>query len=226
LISVTAFDSLAGETGANTGTFRLTRSGSAILLAQPATVNFTLTGTADNGTDYASIALTKTFLAGQASVDVLVSPIADTTTEGPETVILTLTTVAPYEVGSPETATVTITDTATPLVTVTAFDSTASEAPAGSPIDTGTFRFTRTGSTASPLVVAFTVGGTAAVSDYQPLPVSMSVTIPAGATFVDLLITPVADITPEAPETLILTVTDGASYDVVAPGSALITIAG
>ena len=138
LLSVSAFDALAGETGANTGTFRLTRTGSAILLAPPLTVTFTLTGTATNGTDYTNVPVTETFPGGVATVDVVVTPVADATIEGPETVILTLTTVAPYELGSPETATVTITDTATPLVSVTAFDSTASETPAGTPPDTGT----------------------------------------------------------------------------------------
>jgi hypothetical protein len=65
LMSVTAFDALAGETGANTGTFRVTRTGSAILLGQPVTFTFTLGGTASNGVDYTSIALTKTLLAGR-----------------------------------------------------------------------------------------------------------------------------------------------------------------
>lgn len=226
LMSVTAFDALAGETGANTGTFRLTRTGSAILMAQPVTVTFTLTGTAANGSDYASVPLTKTFPGGVASVDVVVTPVADATVEGPETVILTLTTVAPYELGSPDTATVTITDTETPLVSVTAFDSLASETPAGTPADTGTFRFARTGSTASPLVVTFTVGGTAVAADYMPLPVTLTVTIPAGSSTVDLILTPVSDALPEPPKTVEITVTDGATYDVGAPATATVTIAG
>jgi len=224
---VTASDPLAGETGANgTGTFRLTRTGSAILMALPVTVSFTLTGTATNGTDYTSIPLTKTFLAGQASVDVLVTPVADATVEGPETVILTLTTVAPYELGSPDTATVTITDTPTPLVSVTAFDSLASETPAGIPPDTGTFRFARTGSTAAALVVTFTVGGTAVAADYLPLPATLTVTIPAGASTVDLILTPVSDGLAETPETVEITVSDGAAYDVGSPSAAIVTITG
>ena len=110
LVSVSAIDALADETGANSGTFRLTRSGSAILLAAPATVAFTLTGTAINGTDFTNVPLTATFPAGLATVDVVVTPLVDPTTEGPETVILTLTTLAPYELGAPSTATVTITE--------------------------------------------------------------------------------------------------------------------
>ena len=97
---------MAAETGANTGAFRLTRSGSTTLLTSPLTVTFTLTGTATNGTDYQNVPLTATFLANQATVDVLVTPIVDATTEGSESAILTLTTVAPYDLGAPATATV------------------------------------------------------------------------------------------------------------------------
>ena len=117
LVSVSAFDALASEAAGNTGTFRLTRSGSATLLASPLTVTFTLSGTATNGTDYQT-AGDATFLASQATVDVVVTPLVDTTTEGSESVILTLTGVAPYDLGAPATATVTITDTDTPLVSV------------------------------------------------------------------------------------------------------------
>ena len=56
-MSVSAVDALAVESGANTGAFRLTRSGSAIFLAAPLTVTFTLTGTATNGTDYTNCAV-------------------------------------------------------------------------------------------------------------------------------------------------------------------------
>ena len=55
--------------------------------------------------------LTATFLAGLATVDVVVTPLVDADDGRPESVILTLTTVAPYELGAPATATVTITDT-------------------------------------------------------------------------------------------------------------------
>jgi hypothetical protein len=221
LVSVSAFDALASESGANTGTFRLTRSGSATLLASPLTVTFTLTGTALNGTDYANVPLTATFAAGLPTVDVVVTPLVDATTEGSESVILTLTTVAPYELGAPETATVTITDTNSPLVSVMAFDSTASETGA----DFGTFRFARTGSTAAPLTVTFTVTGTATNGvDYQSVPVT--VTFGVGQATADLVVIPLVDADADASETVIVTITDGASYDLGAPDAATVTIAG
>ena len=221
LVSVAAFDALASETGTNTGTFRLTRSGSATLLTSPLTVTYTLTGTATNGADYQNLPLTATFLANQASVDVVVTPLVDTTSEGSESVVLTLTTVDPYDLGSPATATVSITDTDTPLVSVAAFDSTASETGP----DLGTFRFSRTGSTAASLTVTFTVGGTATNgTDYQGVP--LTVTFAAGQANADLFVVPLPDATTEGSETVIVTVTDEAAYDLGSPATATVTIAG
>lgn len=221
LVSVTATDELASEAAGNTGTFRLSRAGAATLLASSLTVSFTLTGTATNGTDYTSVPLTATFPANQTTVDVVVAPTTDTTTEGAETVILTLTGVAPYDLGSPASATVTITDTDSPLVTVTAFDAAASEAGG----DLGTFRFARTGSTAAGLTVTFNVSGTAtAGTDYQALPAT--VTIPAGASTVDVFVIALPDGTTEGSESVTVTVTDGAAYDVGGAASATVNIAG
>ncbi|HEX8031624.1 MAG TPA: Calx-beta domain-containing protein [Vicinamibacterales bacterium] len=221
LVSVAAFDSIASETGANTGTFRLTRAGSAALLASPLTVTFSLTGTATNTTDYQNLPTTATFAANQATVDVVVTPVADGATESAESVILTLTSVAPYDLGSPIAATVTITDTDSPLVSVSAFDSTASETGP----DMGTFRFARTGSVTASLTVTFTVTGMAVNgTDYQSVP--LTVTFAIGEATKDLFVVPLTDADAEGSETVIVTVTDGATYDVGAPAMATVTIAG
>ena len=221
LVSVTATDAFASEIAGNTGTFTLTRSGSATLLAAPLTVTYTVGGTAFGGADYTVLSGTVTFAANVATATVTVTPVADPTTEGAETVKLTLTTVAPYDLGSPAEATVTITDTNFPLVTVTAFDSTAAET--GN--NRGTFRFSRVGSTAASLTVTFTVTGTATNgTDYDTLPVT--VTFAAGQSTVDLSVVPRQDGVAEGSETVIVTVTDGAAYDVGAPDTATVTIAG
>jgi hypothetical protein len=220
LVSVTATDAFASEIAGDTGTFTLTRSGSAALLGAPLVVNYTVGGTAQSG-DFTALSGTANFAAGVATATVVVTPVADATIEGAETVILTLTTVAPYDLGSPAEATVTITDTNLPLVTIAAFDSTATE----STSDSGRFRFTRTGSTASSLTVTFTVAGTATAGiDYQALPVS--VTIPAGVLFADVFVMPLADADgAEAVETVIATVSDGASYDLGPTAMATVNIA-
>jgi hypothetical protein len=220
LVSVSAFDASASETGDNTGTFRLTRAGDLTLLASPLTVTFTLTGTATNGTDYTAVPLTATFAASQPAVDVVVTPTADALAEGPETVILTLTGVAPYELGSPVSATVNITDTVNPLVSVAAFDASASEAG-----DTGMFQLTRTGDTAASLAVTVMFTGTATNgTDYETL--STTVTFAAGSATANVFVIPVADATVDASETVILTVVDGAAYDLGATPSATVTITG
>ena len=221
LVSVTATDALAEEVDGNTGLFTLTRSGSATLLAAPLSVTLTLTGTATNGTDYSGLPLTANFAAGVATTTVEVKPTSDAVTEGPETVILTLGVTAPYEVGSPASATVTIGDTPTPLVSVTAFDSTAAEAG----LDPGVFRFTRSVASATPLTVTYTIAGNAQNGiDYQLL--SGSVTIPAGMAFIDVTVQPKVNFDAVGgSETVIVTLVDGADYDLSAPTTATVTIA-
>jgi hypothetical protein len=221
LVSVTATDALAEEVDGNIGLFTLTRSGSATLLAAPLSVTLTLTGTATNGTDYSGLPLTANFAAGVATTMVEVKPTSDAVTEGPETVILTLGATAPYEVGSPASATVTIGDTPTPLVSVTAFDSTAAE----TGLDPGVFRFTRSVASATPLTVTYTIAGNAQNGiDYQLL--SGSVTIPAGVAFIDVTVQPKVNFDAVGgSETVIVTLVDGADYDLSAPTTATVTIA-
>ncbi|PSL24512.1 DUF7507 domain-containing protein [Chitinophaga ginsengisoli] len=54
-------------------------------------VRYTITGTATNGADYNTITLTKTILSGTSNVTIPVTVKDDPTIEGPETVILTIT---------------------------------------------------------------------------------------------------------------------------------------
>ena len=105
-------------------------------------------------------------------------------------------------------------------VTVTAADASASEtAP-----DAGSFTFTRTGSTAAPLVVEYSAGGSATGgSDYTAL--SGSVTIAAGQASATVVVAPVDDTDFEGPETVAVTVQPAAAYLVGAPAAATVTIA-
>ena len=222
LVSVTATDAFASESPVDKATFTVTRSGSDALLAAPLTVAYTVGGTATSGADFTALSGTVTFAAGVDTATVDVTPIADATAEGAETVTLVLTTVAPYDLGAPAEASVTITDTNVPVVTVSAFDSTASE----TPINQGRFRFSRTGSTSAALTVAFTVDGTATSgTDYQAL--AATVVIPSGAASVDVVVTPLRDGDDgESAETVVVTVTDpGAAYDLGATSTATVTIA-
>src|SRR4029453_10356048 len=124
------------------------------------TVNYTIGGTATNGTDYTTIPTSVMIPAGWAPAPITVTPIDDTLSEGNETVTLTLSSSASYTVGSPGAATVTIADNDVVLPTVTIVGTDANGAETATP-NTGTFTVTRTGSTAAALTVNYTIGGTA-----------------------------------------------------------------
>jgi subtilase family serine protease len=106
-----------------------------------------------------------------------------------------------------------------PTVTVTAPVATATEAGPTS----GSFRISRGVAQAAPLTVSFTVTGSATKgSDYITLPASA--TIPDGAAYVDLGVTPLDDTTIEADETVVLTLAAASGYTVGSPGAATVTI--
>jgi hypothetical protein len=99
----------------------------------------------------------------------------------------------------------------------------------------GSFTFTRTGSTNAALAIDFTLSGTAtngvdysvpALPSQTSLIASSAVTIPAGATSTTLNITPkpAAGITDD--RTVVLTPASNAKYSVAAPGSASLVIGG
>jgi hypothetical protein len=104
-VSVAATDSSAAEAGISPGEFTLTRSDSVGAL----TVEVSLTGTAAAG-DYQPVATSVEFTAGSPTATVVITPVDDTETEGPETVVLTVVAGSGYEVGFPDAAEVTIDD--------------------------------------------------------------------------------------------------------------------
>lgn len=113
-VSVEAVDAAAGEIGTNTGTFRFTRSGS---IAGQLTVTFSIAagaGHATIGTDYETIPVSVTFLAGESVKDLVITPRRDNqASEGAETVQLTIDPSSLYalsDLDSLQSATVTIVD--------------------------------------------------------------------------------------------------------------------
>lgn len=112
-LAVTA--STATEAGPTNGVFTITRS---TALPSSTTVNYSITGTATRGTDYANIPVSATIPAGALSVDVVIVPIDDANVEPDEKVTLALRTNTAYVVGTPSSGTVTLVsdDTAPDLV--------------------------------------------------------------------------------------------------------------
>ncbi|WP_228052017.1 beta strand repeat-containing protein, partial [Sphaerospermopsis aphanizomenoides] len=109
VVVVNATDANAAETPtavtANPGVFTLTRTGTA---TNALTVNYTLSGTATNGTDYSSLTGSVTFAAGSSTATVTINPIYDSILEVIETAILTVATGTDYTPGTASSATVNI----------------------------------------------------------------------------------------------------------------------
>jgi N-acetylneuraminic acid mutarotase len=109
-------------------------------------------------------------------------------------------------------------------VTVAALDAAAAETDGTTTRNPGRFRFTRTGPTAEPLVVHYTLGGTATPDVDYGAP-SGRVTIEAGATSRSVYIYPKWDALAEGTETVTVTIIAGAGYAAGAPTVGTVTIA-
>lgn len=107
-----------------------------------------------------------------------------------------------------------------PSVTISATDSTATEAGA----TTGQFTLTRSGSADSPLIVRYLVGGYA-TPDTDYLALSGSVTMPAGASSGTITVEPLNDAEIEIDETVVVTLSANTAYTIGASSRATVTIA-
>jgi hypothetical protein len=207
-VTIAAIDSTAAEPGTNTGVLSVSRSG---LITQPLTVSYSVGGTASPGTDYVALSGSVTIPAGYASTNIVVTAKDDSVDEPLESVVVTLSAGGSYSRSTSSTATVSITDndpaSAIPVVSISATDSSASEASS----NTGQFTVTRSGSATNPMTVIYTVTGTATPgSDYTAL--SGTVTIPAGASVANITVTPKDDSVFESLETVIATISTSNSY--------------
>ena len=113
-----------------------------------------------------------------------------------------------------------------PAVTITAVDALANE----NPSEPGVFRIERVEATSEPLVVDYSLSGSAEQgSDYEWLYASTeafgTVTILANETFVDVVIVPRDDGTEEGNESVVLTLAERPAYQISGGASANVTIA-
>jgi len=206
------------------GTFSISRAGS---LAAPLTVNFNLNGTATYETDYnLTPGLTGppyqvVFPPGLASSNLVVMPLNSTTTNGTETSVLTLLEDPSYTLGSFAEATVSIADnrlTPLPTVNVVADQDTALQ----SGPTTGLLNFTSDINFTNDLIVRYALSGTALMgSDYLPL--SGSITIPAGQTNAFLPLVPIDDLQIGTNHTALVTLQQNPAYQLGPNPSANIT---
>lgn len=198
-----------------TGVFRITSAGTG---TGNITVNYTVSGTATNGTDYAmingSVSMPRT---GTTTVNIV--PIQDTIVEGYESVTLTLTPDPAYGLALDNSATMNLEDDELPQVSVARTDSSRFEIVNNNLA----FHLSRTGSTAAALTVNYTLGGSATAGLDYVAP-SGSFTIPAGSASAYLAIGVLDDSLPEGSEVVEFTLAPSPAYS-VGIGTAIAVIA-
>ena len=181
-VGIVASVSGASENGPTAGQFVLRREGS---LADNLTIALTISGTAQNGSDYHLIASTIVMPAGQSEVTIDVLPYADGITEAGEVVTVGLSAGA-YAIGSSSQASITISDQMM-VVKIEAVDTLAvkdTQVPAS-------FLVSRRDVIDRDVLVRLQISGTAANGvDYNTL--SSSLLLPSGQSMALILVTPKA----------------------------------
>ena len=216
-VSIQTTDATGAEAASEPAVFTIQRT---VVTAKPLVVRYFLTGTAENGVDYGRLPQKAVIPANQASVTVTVTPKDDTVNDPGETVGVTLVRRAPYGVEPTKaSATVTITDNEQ-IVSIRATDSLAYEQDR----NPGVFTVTRTVVTSAPLLVHYSVQGTAtAGDDYDMLP--LSVVIPANEATATITVTPVDDTVSDPYETVFAVLRQDEAFGIdPTRGSAIVTI--
>ena len=113
-VSVSIYNHSPGEATPTSGTFYFSRT----LTAGDLTVNYAISGTATNGSDYATLSGSVVIPDTQSGVNLVMTPINDTLAEGTETVTLTVLPGTGYGADRPASATFEITDNESPAITV------------------------------------------------------------------------------------------------------------
>jgi len=211
LASVAANVASANEQGPVNGQFTLSRTGDS---SQTLTVNYTLTGTAINGTDYASLSESVTFPTGVVSTNITVIVTDDPEAELTETVVLTIAASLDYGIGVAS-ATVSILDNEAPQISVAATATNQlleSYAPS-----TVSLELTRRGLLSPSVEVSLSYAGAATRgADFDgPLTVNFG----ANAAITNITLTPVNDQAYEGDEVAAVSVAAGAGYSIGTPAS-------
>jgi len=114
-VSIAATDAAAAEQGTETATFTFTRTGDT---DEALTVNYSVGGTANSGSDFNALGGSVIIPIDSASVAVTLTPIDDGDVEGQETVVLTVLAGLDYQFGDTISDTATIADDEGALVTL------------------------------------------------------------------------------------------------------------
>lgn len=223
IVNLSVSSNLGSEAGQTVITVTATAS-SSVMGSQ--TVVLGVAGTNITAGDYTLGNTTITIPDGQLSGAVTFTVVDDALVEGTETAVLTLSNPsAGIVLGSAASQNIAIADNdapVSPMVSITATDANASES--STTVNTGSFTLTRSGDTSAALTVTYTIGGTATNgSDYNRL--TGSIVIPAGQASATIAVTPVNDANAaEGNETIVLSLVDGAAYDLNSSTTATLNI--
>ena len=188
--------------------------------AVPVTVSYKVIAGTASGADHTLAFGALTFEAGDWAKSIPLPVTPDNLVEPDETIVVALFDPSNATLDAIKIHTYTIVDDDLSAVSVEATAPNASESgPAP-----GNFRVLRSSGTNASLLVNFQLTGTAsAPSDFAPL--GTTVTVPVGATFVDLPVNPVDDSAVELDETVELTLISAPGGRIVTPHRATVTIA-
>ncbi len=183
------------------------------------TLNYTLSGTATENTDYSiSGSGTVSVAANATSVNIPVVITDDNVDEDDETVILTLANGAGYTVGTPKIHMLTITDNDLIEVSFASATSSASEK------STHNVRVNINPAFGAALTLNYTLSGTATENTDYSISGSGTVSVAANATSVNIPIVITDDNVDDHAETIILTLASGAGYTVGSPSEHTLTL--
>ncbi len=159
-VSLTTLDANAAESGADTGSFRVTRTGS---MTAPLTVSYTVGGNAVNGADYNALSNYVVIPTGSSNANVTVTPREDSAVEGTETISLSLFDTAGYSASITTNLIVNLTDneSSPPVLSLGLITPAAGE-----------FQLTLTG----PATRAYNVEASANLADWQPFTTLLTTT--------------------------------------------------
>jgi Ca2+-binding RTX toxin-like protein len=197
------------EDGTTNLVYTFTRAGDA---TNSLTVNYAISGTATNGTDYTSIGTSVTFAANSNTATLTIDPTADALVETDETVALILATGTGYTIGTTAAVTGTITNDDYPSITLAVAPASVTEDGTTNLV----YTFTRTGPTTSSLTVNYGITGTADATDYTGATpgTGKTITFNPGSATATLTIDPTADTTVEPNEIVTLTLATGTGYTI------------
>src|SRR5687767_3917577 len=146
--------------------------------------------------------------AGQSFADLVLPVVDDAEIEPSESIVLRIVPgVSPYDILRAS-AVIEIVDNDLPFVSIVPSDSRADEQGR----DPGRFTIVRTGNIADPLTVSIAFSGTAGSADFERVPASNDIVIPAGADSITVVVTPVDDTEEESQESIVMAVTANGAY--------------